>query len=69
LSQKRSLGLEKKLDEIRKQISGIGVSKGDVTEESLTSKAKFVIAQLRNNVQELEARLNPDFNKKQKPKE
>ena len=68
-SQKRSLGLEKKLDEIRKQISGIGVSKGDVTEESLTSKAKFVIAQLRNNVQELEARLNPDFNKKQKPKE
>jgi tetratricopeptide (TPR) repeat protein len=63
-SQKRSLGLEKKLDEIRKQISGIGVSKDKVTEKSLTSKAKFVIAQLRNNVQELEARLNPDFNKK-----
>lgn len=63
-SQKRSLGLEKKLDAIRKEISGIGVSKGEVTEESLTSKAKFVISQLRNNVQELEARLNPDFNKK-----
>ena len=68
-SQKRSLGLEKKLDEIRKEISGIGVSKGEVTEGSLTSKAKFVIGQLRNNVQELEARLNPDFNKKEKSKE
>ena len=63
-SQKRSLQLEKKLDEIRKHISGIGVAKGEVTEESLTSKAKFAISQLRNNVQELEARLNPDFNKK-----
>jgi len=68
-SQKRSMGLEKKLDEIRKEISGIGVSKGEVTEESLTSKAKFVITQLRNNVQELEARLNPDFNKKENSKE
>ena len=63
-SQKRSLQLEKKLDEIRKYISGIGVSKGEVTEESLTSKARFAVSQLRNNVQELEARLNPDFNKK-----
>lgn len=63
-SQKRSLQLEKKLDVIRKHISGIGVAKGEVTEESLTSKAKFAVSQLRNNVQELEARLNPDFNKK-----
>ena len=63
-SQKRSLRLEKKLDEIRKHISGIGVAKGEVTEETLTSKAKFAVSQLRNNVQELEARLNPDFNKK-----
>jgi tetratricopeptide (TPR) repeat protein len=68
-SQKRSMGLERKLDAIRKDISGIGVSKGEVTEESLTSKAKFVISQLRNNVQELEARLNPDFNKKENSKE
>jgi tetratricopeptide (TPR) repeat protein/plastocyanin len=67
-SQKRSMGLERKLDAIRKDISGIGVSKGEVTEESLTSKAKFVISQLRNNVQELEARLNPDFNKKENSK-
>jgi plastocyanin len=63
-SQKRSLQLEKKLDEIRKHISGIGVAKGEVTEESLTSKAKFAVSQLRNNVQELEARLNPDADKK-----
>jgi len=63
-SQKRSLRLEKKLDEIRKHISGIGVAEGEVTEESLTSKARFAVSQLRNNVQELEARLNPDFNKK-----
>jgi tetratricopeptide (TPR) repeat protein len=67
-SQKRSMGLERKLDEIRKHISGIGISREDVTEESLTSKAKFVIGQLRNNVQELEARLNPDFNKKETSK-
>ncbi|GJL79477.1 MAG: hypothetical protein NPINA01_24660 [Nitrospinaceae bacterium] len=68
-SQKRSMGLEKKLDEIRKAISGIGVSKGEVTEESLTTKAKLVISQLRTNVQELEARLNPDFNKKENSQE
>lgn len=68
-SQKRSLALEKKLDEIRKEISGIGVSKGEVTEESLTRKAKYVVSQLRNNARELEARLNPDFNKQEKTKE
>ena len=64
-SQKRSIQLEKKLDEIRKLISGIGVNKADVTEAVLTSKAKFAVSQLRLNVKELEARLNPDFNKKQ----
>lgn len=58
-SEKRSLNLEKKLDAIRKQISGIGVSGQEVTEESLKSQAKFTIGQLRNNVRELEARLNP----------
>ena len=62
-SQKRSIQLEKKLDEIRKLISGIGVKKEDVTEELLTSRARFAVSQLRNNVQELEARLNPE-NKK-----
>ena len=66
-SAKRSLSLEKKLDDIRKDISGIGVSKGEVTEQSLKSKAEFVVSQLRNNVQELEARLNPDFNKQAAP--
>jgi hypothetical protein len=63
-SQKRSIQLEKKLDEIRKLISGIGVKKEEVTEALLTSRAKFAVSQLRNNVRELEARLNPDSNKK-----
>jgi hypothetical protein len=62
-SEKRSENLEKKLDDIRKQISGIGVSNDEVTEESLKSQAKFAVDQLRNNVRELEARLNPDFQK------
>ncbi len=62
-SPRRSILLEKKLDEIRKAISGIGVKKEDVTEEFLKNKAAFVISQLRNNVRELEARLNPDFEK------
>ncbi len=68
-SQKRSLNLEKKLDEIRKHISGIGVSKDEVTEQSLKGKAEFVVSQLRNNVKELEARLNPDFNKQESSQE
>ena len=62
-SQKRSIQLEKKLDEIRKMISAIGVARKEVTEELLTSRTKFAVSQLRNNVKELEARLNPDFNK------
>ena len=62
-SVRRSLHLERKLDEIRKAISGIGAKKDEVTEQSLKSQAEFVISQLRNNVRELEARLNPDFDK------
>jgi len=64
-SKKRSDGLEKKLDDIRKKISGIGVSKGEVTEDGLKSQAEFAVSQLRTNVKELEARLNPDFQKDQ----
>ena len=59
-SEKRAQGLEDKLDDIRKMISGIGVEAKSVTENSLREKAAFIVAQLRVNVQELEARLNPD---------
>jgi tetratricopeptide (TPR) repeat protein len=57
-SENRSEKLEGELDVIRKQISGIG-SKEKITEDSLKFKAKRVIAQLRNNVRELEHRLKP----------
>ena len=63
-SKKRSDGLEKKMDDIRKKISGLAGSEG-VTEAELISEAKFAVSQLRNNVKELEARLNPDFEKDQ----
>ena len=59
-SEKRSEGLEDKLDDIRKIISGIGVGSKLATGDSLRQKVAFAVAQLRNNVQELEARLNPD---------
>ena len=59
-SEKRSQNLEDKLDEIRKIISGIGKGSKSVTPDSLRQKVAFAISQLRNNVQELEARLNPD---------
>ena len=59
-SEKRSQNLEDKLDEIRKIISGIGTESKLVTSGSLRQKAAFAISQLRNNVQELKARLNPD---------
>ena len=59
-SEKRSKGLEDKLDDIRKIISGIGSEAKTATGESLRQKAAFAVAQLRNNVIELEARLNPD---------
>jgi Flp pilus assembly protein TadD/plastocyanin len=57
-SEKRSLKLEQAMDEIRKQISGIGVTE-KVTTASLKFKADRVLVQLRNNVKELELRLNP----------
>ncbi|MEE8259648.1 MAG: hypothetical protein V3R14_01480, partial [Nitrospinaceae bacterium] len=57
-SEKRSLKLEQAMDEIRKQLSGIGNTE-KVTTASLNFKAERVIAQLRNNVKELEQRLNP----------
>ena len=60
-SEKRSQGLEDKLDEIRKIISGIGTEAKSATANSLRKKVAFVVAQLRNNVQELESRLNPDL--------
>ena len=59
-SEKRSQSLEDKLDSVRKQISGIGTDGKDITEASLKNEAKFAVSQLRNNVRELEARLNPD---------
>ncbi len=59
-SEKRSKGLEDKLDDIRKIISGIGTEAKSATVESLRQKAAFAVAQLRNNVTELEARLSPD---------
>jgi len=59
-SEKRSQNLEDKLDDIRKIISGIGAESKSASAESLRQKVAFTISQLRNNVQELEARLNPD---------
>jgi len=56
-SSKRSIQLEQKLDKIRKEISGL--SKEEITESSLISQAKFAVSQLRLNVKELEARLQP----------
>lgn len=57
-SDTRSQKLEQSMDKIRKQISGIGVTE-PVTEASLKFKAERIVAQLRNNVKELEHRLNP----------
>ena len=59
-SEKRSQGLEDKLDGIRKIISGIGVEAKTATGDSLRKRAAFAVAQLRLNVKELEARLNPN---------
>lgn len=59
-SQKRSQGLEDKLDDIRKKISGIKTDGEEITESGLKSQAQQAVVQLRNNVKELEARLNPD---------
>jgi len=59
-SEKRSKNLEDKLDDIRKIISGIGPEAKSATSNSLLKKVESVVSQLRINVQELEARLNPD---------
>jgi Tfp pilus assembly protein PilF/plastocyanin len=56
-SEKRSAKLEKAIDDIRKKISGY--SKEKVTENSLKTDTKRVVAQLRNNVLELKARIKP----------
>jgi len=58
-SSKRSILLERKLDKIRKEISGYGKSEKPVTETSLKSQAELAVAALRNNVTELEARIQP----------
>ncbi len=58
-SSKRSILLEQKMDKIRKEISGYGKSEDPVTETSLISQAKFAVSQLRLNVKELAARLQP----------
>ena len=59
-SEKRSQGLEDKLDDIRKIISGIGAEAKSATGNSLRKRAAFVVSQLRVNVKELKARLNPE---------
>ena len=59
-SEKRSKNLEDKLDAIRKIVSGIGPEAKSATSNSLLKKVEFVVSQLRVNVQELDARLNPD---------
>ena len=59
-SSKRSILLERKLDKIRKEISGYGKTEEPVTEASLRSQAEFAVAALRNNVKELEARIKPN---------
>ena len=57
-SEQRSMKLEQAMDEIRKQVSGIGDSE-KITADSLKFKAERVVVQLRQNVKELENRLNP----------
>ena len=53
-------GLEDKLDNIRKIISGIGSEAKSVTGDSLRQMTAFAMGQLKNNVKELEARLYPN---------
>ena len=56
-SEKRGAKLEKAIDSIRRKISGF--SKEKITEESLKTETKRIVAQLRNNVFELKARIKP----------
>ncbi len=57
-SEKRAQSLENQLDVIRKKISGLGKYKEGVTEEGLKSETRTVMSQIRNSIQELEARLH-----------
>ena len=59
-SEKRSKALENQLDDIRKIISGIGSKAKSATGDSLRQMTVFAVDQLRSNVKELEARLNPN---------
>lgn len=59
-SEKRGQVLEEKLDVIRKKISGLGPYKGQkFTGESLQDETRLAVNQLRENIRELEHRLNP----------
>ncbi|OGW17619.1 MAG: hypothetical protein A3K09_05180 [Nitrospinae bacterium RIFCSPLOWO2_12_FULL_47_7] len=59
-SDNRSRILEEKLDTIRKKISGLGpYSDQKFTKEGLQSEAKIAMDQIRENVRELQNRLNP----------
>ncbi len=59
-SVKRSENLEKSLDEIRKIIAGFKGESDETTEAKLNGMAKRAVAALRNNVQELYARIAPE---------
>ncbi|MBI4389711.1 MAG: tetratricopeptide repeat protein [Nitrospinae bacterium] len=59
-SEKRGQALEEKLDVIRKKISGLGPYKDQkFTRESLQDETRLAVNQLRENIRELEHRLNP----------
>lgn len=59
-SVKRSDHLEKSLDEIRKIIANRKKEPDEATEAKLRGLAKRAVAQLKNNVQELYARIAPE---------
>ncbi len=59
-SIKRSDNLEKSLDEVRKIISNRNKEPDEATEAKLRGLAKRAVAQLKNNVQELYARIAPE---------
>ncbi len=58
-SENRSLKLEQALDDIRKKIAGLRGDPDDLTQAQLKGMAERAVAQLRNNVQELYARIAP----------
>ena len=59
-SERRSQKLEQALDEIRKKIAGLKGDPDAVSERELRGMARRAFAQLKNNVQELYARIHPD---------